>query len=73
MDRSHLISFGGGLLVGVLVSWEAARRWERASWALSWAGAWLSEAAWLVRQAAGWIVVAVLVLVGGGLLIWYAI
>jgi len=73
ITRSHLVAFGAGMLVGALVTWEGARRWERASWAWSWAAAWLSEAVWLARQAAGWIVVVAVVVVGGGVLVWWAL
>ena len=73
MSRALLAAFGVGVIVGALAAWEAARRWERASWAWSWTSAWLSETVWLVREAAGWIMVVVLVLVGGGALVWLAL
>ncbi|MGC5033096.1 hypothetical protein [Micromonospora sp. DT229] len=71
--RSLVITYGAGVITGVLVTWEAARRWERAAWAWSWAAGWLSEAAWLARAAAGWILAVVVVLVAAGALVWLAL
>lgn len=71
--RGLVIAYGAGVITGVLVTWEAARRWERAAWAWSWAAGWLSEAVWLAREAAGWIVGVVLVLGAAGVLVWLAL
>lgn len=70
--RPLVIAYGAGLATGVLVAWEAGRRWERAAWALSWAASWLSEAVWLVRAAAGWILAVVVVLGVAVTLVWMA-
>ncbi|WP_432050328.1 hypothetical protein [Verrucosispora sp. NA02020] len=70
--RHLVIAYGAGVITGVLTTWEAARRWERAAWAWSWASGWLSEAAWLAREAAGWIVGVVLVLAAAGVVVWLA-
>ncbi|MBM0274149.1 hypothetical protein [Micromonospora tarensis] len=71
--RGLLIAFSAGVLVGVLVTWEAARRWERAAWAWSWAWSWVVEAAWLAGQAAGWIAMVLLTLTVAGAVIWVAL
>lgn len=71
--KGLVIAFGAGVVVGALAAWEAARRWERAAWAWSWAAEWLSEAVWLARQAAGWIGGVVLVLAIAGAAVWAAL
>lgn len=71
--RSLVIAFGVGLSVGVLAAWEAGRRWERAALAWSWAAGWLSEAVWLAREAAGWVLAVVVVLVAAGAVVWLAL
>ncbi|TDB90434.1 hypothetical protein E1091_14210 [Micromonospora fluostatini] len=71
--RAMVIAYGAGIATGALVTWEAARRWERAAWAWSWAAGWLGEAMWLAREAAGWIVVVLVVLGGAGALVWLAL
>ena len=71
--RGLVIAYGAGVATGILAAWEAGRRWERASWALSWAAGWVTEAVWLVRAAAGWIVVVALVLGAAGALVWLAL
>ncbi|MFI1197677.1 hypothetical protein ACH4T9_31075 [Micromonospora sp. NPDC020750] len=68
-----VIAFAAGVFVGSLATWEAARRWERAAWAWSWTAGWLSEAAWLAREAAGWILGVVLVLALAGAAVWVAL
>lgn len=71
--RTLVIAYGAGIVTGVLATWEAARRWERAAWAWSWAAGWLSEAAWLARDAAGWILGVAVVLAVAGALVWVAL
>ncbi|MEU7590665.1 hypothetical protein AB0A95_30785 [Micromonospora sp. NPDC049230] len=71
--RSLVIAFSAGVIVGALVTWEAARRWERAAWAWSWAAAWIAEAAWLAGQAAGWITMVVVTLAIAGAVVWLAL
>lgn len=72
MVRSLMIAFAAGLAVGSGVAWVAGRRWERASWAWSWAGAWLEEAAYLTGQAAGWVLAAVVVIAAAAGVVWLA-
>jgi len=69
--RGLVAAWAVGIVTGVLVAWEAGRRWERAAWAWSWAVGWLSEAVWLAREAAGWIVGVVVVLGMAGVLAWW--
>ncbi|MEV6801320.1 hypothetical protein AB0M91_23680 [Micromonospora rifamycinica] len=71
--RNLVLAFAGGVIVGALTTWEAARRWERAAWAWSWTAGWLSEAAWLAREAAGWILGVALVLTLAGAAVWVAL
>jgi hypothetical protein len=66
------LAFGLGVIVGALSAWEAARRWERASIAWSWAWAWLSDATYLAKQAAGWILGLAIVIAAAGALVWIA-
>ncbi|MDG4770687.1 hypothetical protein [Solwaraspora sp. WMMD792] len=67
------MGFAVGLLVGGLAVWEGARRWERASWAIWWASAWMGEAARLTGRAAGWLLLVGLVVGGGAALLWWAL
>ncbi|MFY1649891.1 hypothetical protein ACN27J_03220 [Solwaraspora sp. WMMB762] len=73
MNRDHLLGFGVGILVGALAAWEAARRWERAAWALWWTSTWASEALRLTGRAAGWLLLTAAILTVGGVLIWWAL
>lgn len=71
--KGLVIAYGAGIATGVLVAWEAARRWERTALSWSWTSAMLAETGWLLRQAAGWIVGVVLLLVAAGAVVWIAL